>query len=132
MWRGGWQRFYPELCPLLGCLPFGIALVMPAVHIISPDELRAFGRDRTVSVAAQPAAKQPYRVDVRYQRVDRMSGSAAEIEQASSAADAKGTPGLRRRNARPNHYGGAHQRNATASIGPLMLMLSSAFPDGNL
>ena len=42
IWREGGQRFYPELCPVLGCLPFGVALVMPAVHIMSPDELRAF------------------------------------------------------------------------------------------
>ncbi len=42
LWREGWQRFYPELCPVLACLPFGLALVMPAVRIMSPDELRAF------------------------------------------------------------------------------------------
>jgi hypothetical protein len=42
IWREGWQRFYPELCPVLACLPFGIALVMPAVRIMSPDEFDAF------------------------------------------------------------------------------------------
>ena len=41
-WREGWQRFYPELCPVLACLPFGIALVMPAVRIMSPGEFQAF------------------------------------------------------------------------------------------
>ena len=42
LWREGWQRFYPELCPVLACLPFGVALVMPAVRIMSADEFRAF------------------------------------------------------------------------------------------
>ena len=42
LWREGWQRYYPELCPVLACLPFGVALVMPAVRIMSPDEFRAF------------------------------------------------------------------------------------------
>ena len=42
IWREGWQRYYPELCPVLACLPFGIALVMPAVRIMSRDELHAF------------------------------------------------------------------------------------------
>jgi hypothetical protein len=36
------------------------------------------GYDRTVSIAAQLAVKQPYRVDTREQRVDRTSGAAAE------------------------------------------------------
>ncbi len=42
VWREGWQRFYPELCPVLACFPFGIALVMPAVRIMSSEEFRAF------------------------------------------------------------------------------------------
>ena len=42
IWREGWQRFYPELCPVLACLPFGAALVMPAVRIMSRPELDAF------------------------------------------------------------------------------------------
>jgi hypothetical protein len=42
IWREGWQRFYPELCPIIACLPFGVALVMPAVRLMSPDEFRAF------------------------------------------------------------------------------------------
>ena len=42
LWREGWQRFYPELCPVLACLPFGIALVMPTVRIMSRDEFLAF------------------------------------------------------------------------------------------
>jgi len=42
IWREGWQQFYPELCPVLACLPFGTALVMPAVRIMSRDELAAF------------------------------------------------------------------------------------------
>jgi hypothetical protein len=42
IWREGWQRKYKELCPILASLPFGIALVMPAVRIMSPDELQAF------------------------------------------------------------------------------------------
>jgi hypothetical protein len=42
LWREGWQRFYPELCPVLACLPFGAALVMPAVRIMSPGEFEAF------------------------------------------------------------------------------------------
>ena len=41
-WREGWQRFYPELCPVLGSLPLGVALVMPAVRIMSRDELAVF------------------------------------------------------------------------------------------
>lgn len=35
IWREGWQRYYPELCPILACFPFGLALVMPAVEIMS-------------------------------------------------------------------------------------------------
>jgi hypothetical protein len=42
IWREGWQRFYPELCPVLASLPFGIALIMPAVRIMSPDEFTKF------------------------------------------------------------------------------------------
>ena len=42
IWREGWQRKYGELCPILASLPFGIALVMPAVRIMSRDELQAF------------------------------------------------------------------------------------------
>ena len=42
IWREGWQLKYKELCPILVALPFGIALVMPAVHIMSPDEFGAF------------------------------------------------------------------------------------------
>jgi len=41
-WREGWQRFYPELCPVLVSLPLGVALVMPAVRIMSRDEFQAF------------------------------------------------------------------------------------------
>jgi len=42
IWREGWQRFYRELCPVLACLPFGVALVMPAVRIMSRAEFEAF------------------------------------------------------------------------------------------
>ena len=42
IWREGWQGKYKELCPIFACLPFGIALIMPAVRIMSPDELKAF------------------------------------------------------------------------------------------
>jgi hypothetical protein len=42
IWREGWQRKYPELCPVLAGLPFGIALIMPAVRTMSPLELQAF------------------------------------------------------------------------------------------
>jgi hypothetical protein len=42
IWREGWQRFYPELCPVLACLPLGLALVMPAVRLMSREELRGF------------------------------------------------------------------------------------------
>ena len=42
IWREGWQRRYPELCPVLACLPFGIALVMPAVLIMTRAELDRF------------------------------------------------------------------------------------------
>ena len=42
IWREGWQRFYPELCPILASLPLGAVLVMPAVRIMSRDELDAF------------------------------------------------------------------------------------------
>ncbi len=42
LWREGWQRYYPELCPVLACLPFGIALVMPAVRTMTPEEFHAF------------------------------------------------------------------------------------------
>jgi hypothetical protein len=43
-----------------------------------PSRRPAAGHNRTVSIAAQLAAKQPYRVDTREQRVDRTSGAAAE------------------------------------------------------
>jgi len=42
IWREGWQRKYPELCPIYALMPFGLALLMPAVRIMSPKELRAF------------------------------------------------------------------------------------------
>ena len=42
IWREGWQRYYPELCPVIACLPFGIALVMPAVRLMSPSEWEVF------------------------------------------------------------------------------------------
>jgi hypothetical protein len=42
LWREGWGRFYPELCPVLACAPFGLALVMPAVRIMSREEFAAF------------------------------------------------------------------------------------------
>ncbi len=42
IWREGWQRFYPELCPVLACLPFGIALVMPAVEIMSGKQFESY------------------------------------------------------------------------------------------
>ncbi len=42
IWREGWQRYYPELCPVLACFPFGVALVMPAVRIMTRDEMQAF------------------------------------------------------------------------------------------
>jgi hypothetical protein len=53
IWREGWQRFYPELCPVIACLPFGLALIMPAVRIMSPDELQAF-RDSEAHPAHDP------------------------------------------------------------------------------
>jgi len=42
IWREGWQSFYPELCPVLASLPFGAALVMPAVRPMSRVEFEAF------------------------------------------------------------------------------------------
>jgi len=42
IWREGWQRRYPELCPVVACLPFGIALVMPAVRIMTQAEFARF------------------------------------------------------------------------------------------
>ena len=42
IWREGWQRRYPELCPVVACLPFGIALIMPAVRIMARIELDRF------------------------------------------------------------------------------------------
>lgn len=42
IWREGWQRFYSELCPVLACLPFGIALVMPAVEIMSRNQFDSY------------------------------------------------------------------------------------------
>lgn len=42
LWREGWQRRYPELCPVLACLPFGIAVVMPAVRIMTRAEVDQF------------------------------------------------------------------------------------------
>jgi len=42
IWREGWQRKYTELCPIFAALPFGMALVMPTVRIMSPEELKAF------------------------------------------------------------------------------------------
>jgi hypothetical protein len=44
IWREKWQRHYPELCPVLARLPFGLALVMPAVRIMSREEFDAFAR----------------------------------------------------------------------------------------
>ena len=49
IWREGWQRRYRELCPVIACLPFGIALVMPAVRIMTRDEF-----DRFVASEAHP------------------------------------------------------------------------------
>ena len=43
IWREGWHRYYPELCPILGWLPFGVALVMPAVEIMSREKAAARG-----------------------------------------------------------------------------------------
>jgi hypothetical protein len=42
IWREGWHRYYPELCPIYACAPLGLALVMPAVRLMSREELRAF------------------------------------------------------------------------------------------
>src|SRR2546426_12273435 len=42
IWREGWQRRYRELCPVLARPLWGLALVMPAVQIMSDDELQAF------------------------------------------------------------------------------------------
>ena len=42
IWREGWQRRFPELCPVVACLPFGIALVMPAVRMMTRDEFDRF------------------------------------------------------------------------------------------
>jgi len=44
VWREGWQRRYPELCPVVACLPFGIALIMPAAQIMSANEFDLFAR----------------------------------------------------------------------------------------
>jgi hypothetical protein len=44
IWREGWQRRFPELCPVLACLPCGIALVMPAVRLMTRDEFDRFLR----------------------------------------------------------------------------------------
>ena len=42
VWREGWAELCPELCPVVGMLPFGVALIMPAVKIMSDDELKVF------------------------------------------------------------------------------------------
>jgi len=42
IWREGWQRRYPELCPVVACLPFGIVLVMLAARIMTRAELDQF------------------------------------------------------------------------------------------
>ncbi|MEO8847147.1 MAG: hypothetical protein ABI440_00755 [Casimicrobiaceae bacterium] len=42
IWREGWQRRFPELCPVVACLPFGTALVMPAVRIMTQPEFNRF------------------------------------------------------------------------------------------
>lgn len=42
IWREGWQRHYPELCPVRACLLFGVALIMPAVQIMTHEELDEF------------------------------------------------------------------------------------------
>jgi hypothetical protein len=47
IWREGWQRFYRELCPVRACLPFGLALVMPAVRLMSRPEFDAFAKSET-------------------------------------------------------------------------------------
>jgi hypothetical protein len=47
IWREGWQRRYPELCPVVACLPFGIVLVMLAARIMTRaelDQLEASGK----------------------------------------------------------------------------------------
>ena len=49
LWREGWQRFYPELCPVIACLPFGVALVMPAVRLMDPERVsRLLARARRI------------------------------------------------------------------------------------
>lgn len=42
IWREGWQRRFPELCPVVASLPLGIALVMPAVRIMTKPEFESF------------------------------------------------------------------------------------------
>ena len=42
IWHEGWQRFFPELCPVIASLPFGVALVMPAVEIMSAQQFAAY------------------------------------------------------------------------------------------
>lgn len=40
--REGWQRRYPELCPVKASLLFGLANLMPAARIMSSEEEQAF------------------------------------------------------------------------------------------
>ncbi|MEO8976225.1 MAG: hypothetical protein ABI552_10765 [Casimicrobiaceae bacterium] len=42
IWHEGWQRRFPELCPVVACLPFGTALVMPAARIMTQPEFNRF------------------------------------------------------------------------------------------
>jgi len=42
LWREGWHRYFPELCPVLASLPFGVAIVMPAVEIMSAKQFESY------------------------------------------------------------------------------------------
>ena len=51
IWREGWQRFFPELCPVIASLPFGVAVIMPAVEIMSAHPVSVTEDQTLVQVA---------------------------------------------------------------------------------
>jgi hypothetical protein len=42
IWHQGWQRQYPELCPIRASLAFGLVVVMPAARMMTDGEFEAF------------------------------------------------------------------------------------------